>query len=59
MFAGHGRDRGTFTIEEIRILSGQGSLEAVWKWHRLHRVIKELADACLWLSHHGGSVRRF
>ena len=44
-FAGRGRDRGTFTIEEIRTLFGPDSLETVWNGHQLHRVVNELAAA--------------
>jgi hypothetical protein len=34
MFAGHGRDRGTFTIEEIRTMFGPESLEKICKIRR-------------------------
>jgi site-specific recombinase XerD len=45
MFAGRGRDRGTFSIEEIRTLFGSDSLEKIWNGHQLHRAINELAAA--------------
>jgi integrase len=45
MFAGRDRDRGTFSIEEIRILFGPDSLEKIWNGHQLHRAVNELAAA--------------
>ena len=45
MFAGRGRDRGTFSLEEIRTLFGPDSLEKIWNGHTLYRVVNELAAA--------------
>lgn len=45
LFGDDSRDRGTFTIEEIRTLFAADSLEKIWNGHQLHRAVNELAAA--------------